>query len=308
MLKKDKKYVIGIDLGGTKIEVCLLDEDKNLISRTRDYSNVHRGNNYVIDTTLRLINDVADGKKIEAVGMGTGGTLDPVTDKLNGLPHTPSYEDTDFIKSFRHKLSVPLVIENDANCLALAEYYASCAGKYSYVMAVIIGTGMGSGLILDNKLYRGIIGGAGEIGHNSIDFNGRICECGSRGCAEAYLSGRSLTKRFYELSGTELEVPEIYKLFEQGNSDAISFFKESSRMMGRIFANAINTLDLEAIILGGGVSNLPLWYNDVYPYIKESLFGPPREEIPIIKAKLGDSAGVVGAAYLALRKIGVMEF
>lgn len=303
-----KKYVIGIDLGGTKIEVCLLDTERNLISRKRDFSYVEKGNEKVVDTTLRLISEVAEGRKFEAVGMGTGGTYNPELGLLHGLPHTPTYEREGFIKAFRDKLSVPLVIENDANCLAMAEYFDSCEGKYSYVMAVIIGTGMGSGLILDNKLHRGSKGGAGEIGHNSIDINGRICECGRRGCAEAYLSGRSLSKRFSEISGKDIEVPAIFDLYKNEDADAMKFFEESCRIMGGIFANVINTLDLEAIILGGGVSNLPIWYTNVYPYIKESLFGPPREEIPIIKARLGDSAGVVGAAYLALREIGIMVF
>lgn len=303
-----KKNVIGIDLGGTKIEVCMLDTDRNILSRKRDFSYVEDGNEKVVETCMRLISELTEGRKFEAVGMGTGGTYDPDLDLLYGLPHTPSYEVEGFIKSFRDRLSVPLVIENDANCLALAEYFASCAGRYSYVMAVIIGTGMGSGLILNNKLYRGSKGGAGEIGHNSIDIKGRLCECGSKGCAEAYLSGRSLSRRFSELTGKDLDVPALYKLYKKGDKNAVQFFEESSKLMARIFANAINTLDLEAIILGGGVSNLPIWYTNVYPYINEFLFGPPRARIPIIKAKLGDSAGVVGAAYLALREIGEMEF
>jgi fructokinase len=301
-------YVIGIDLGGTKIEVCLLDSDRNIISRKRDFSHVEEGNHKVVARTMQLISDVSASYPIEAVGMGTGGTYDPERDLLHGLPHTPSFQNEEFINLFRERLKLPLIIENDANCLALAEYYASCVGKYSYVMAVIIGTGMGSGLIFNNKLYRGAKGGAGEIGHNSIDFNGRLCECGIKGCAEAYLSGRSLSNRFFELSGKNLDVPGIYDLYNSGEQISKTFFEESCSIMGKVFANVINTLDLEAIILGGGVSNLPIWYSKVSPYIMENLFGPPEKEIPIIKAKLGDSAGVIGAAYIALREIGEMEF
>ncbi|MFC2097059.1 ROK family protein [Bacteroidota bacterium] len=302
------KNVIGIDLGGTKIEVCLLDEKKNMLARQRILSSTSEGPGKVAEDTLSLINRVADGRSFEAVGMGTGGTYDIENDILHGLPHTPVYETPGFINLFRKKLSVPLIIENDANCLALAEFFETCEGKYSYVMAVIIGTGMGSGLILDNKLYKGPNGGAGEVGHNTIDYNGRLCECGRKGCAEAYLSGPSHSRRFYELTGKRIEVPELYKLYEEGDNQTVDLFKDSCRMMSGIFANAINTLDLQAIILGGGVSNLPIWYKELGPLIKESLFGPPREEIPIIKAKLGDSAGVYGAAYLALREIGVMNF
>jgi predicted NBD/HSP70 family sugar kinase len=135
-----------------------------------------------------------------------------------------------------------------------------------------------------------------------------MCECGRRGCVEAYLSGPSLSRRFSELSGKKLPVQKIYRLYQEKNLQAVDFFEESARIMGEAFANVINALDLDAIILGGGVSNLPVWYEKVPDYMEASLFGVPRGTIPIIKAKLGDSAGVFGAAYLALRELGYMEF
>ena len=105
-----------------------------------------------------------------------------------------------------------------------------------------------------------------------------------------------------------MSAQEIYRLYESKDTAAVQLFDESCRIMGEVFANAINVFDLEAIILGGGVSNLPIWYEKVSPHIEKSLFGAARGKIPIIKARLGDSAGVFGAAYLALRELGVMEF
>ncbi len=227
---------------------------------------------------------------------------------MYGAPHTPLYEKPGLISSLRAKLSVPLVVENDANCLALAEFYESCRGKYASVMAVILGTGMGSGLILNNQLYRGARGNAGEIGHATIDIGGRLCECGRRGCAEAYLSGPSLSRRFGELTGDNLSPRDIYLRYRKGDALAQAFFEETFRIMGEVFANAVNILDIEAIILGGGVSNIPLWYEHVPPYLHKGLFGVPGRNIPILKAKLGDSAGVIGAAYLALREMQIMKF
>jgi len=302
------KYVVGVDLGGTKVEACLLDEDRNLISRQRVPSETSKGMDHVIRNITNVICMVSEGRGYAAVGMGTPGTYVPSEDRLYGAPHTPVYEETGLIQGLQKRLKVPLVVDNDANCLALAEFFASCEGKYRYVMAVILGTGVGCGLILDKKLYRGSMGGAGEIGHTSIDINGRVCECGLKGCVEAYLSGPSHSRRYFEQSGKKLDLPKIYDLFEKGDPIASGLFEESCRIMGVFFANTINSLDLEAVILGGGVSNIPLWYKRVPSMMEKSLFGIPRETVPIIQAKLGDSAGVFGAAYLALRELGNMEF
>ena len=276
--------------------------------RQRIPSEPRRGLDYVIQEIVDLVNRVSGEKPVEAIGMGTAGTYDPAKDILFGAPHTPAYETPGFIEKIREAFKVPVVVENDANCLALAEYFNSCEGKYACVMSVIMGTGFGSGLILEGKLYRGARGGAGEIGHTTVDYQGRRCECGRLGCAEAYLSGPSHSRRYFEETGKRLNLEEIWELHRKGDTYAIRLFDESCLIMGEVFANAVNAFDLEAIILGGGVSNLPIWYEKVPAVMMKCLFGPPRDHIPILKAQLGDSAGVFGAAYLALREVGEMEF
>lgn len=302
------RYAIGIDLGGTKVEACLVDENRKILARKRRPSEPRLGREKLVVSILELMAETIGGARYEAAGMGTPGTYHPGDDIMYGAPHTPLYEKPGLISLLRSKLSVPLIIENDANCLALAEFFAQCYGKYNTVMAVILGTGMGSGLILNNKLHRGPNGNAGEIGHTSIDIDGRLCECGRKGCGEAYLSGPSLTRRYRELSGETLAPQDIFGRYEKGEPRARDLFEESCRIMGELFANCVNTLDLEAIILGGGVSNIPLWYDSVPPSMNKSLFGIPGRRIPIMKAVLGDSAGVLGAAFLGLREMGLMEF
>ncbi len=257
---------------------------------------------------LELVAETAGGAAFEAVGMGTPGTYSPAADIMYGAPHTPLYEKPGLVSLLRSELKVPLIVENDANCLALAEFFAQCHGRFSTVMAVILGTGMGSGLILGNRLHRGPNGNAGEIGHTSIAIDGRPCECGRRGCGEAYLSGPSLGRRYAELAGETLPPDRIFERYGAGDAHARRVFDESVRIMGELFANCVNTLDLEAIVLGGGVSNIPLWYEQVPAVMNRALFGLPGRTIPILKAVLGDSAGVLGAAYLALREMDLMEF
>jgi fructokinase len=302
------RFAIGIDLGGTKVEACLVDENRKILARKRRPSEPRLGREKVLVNILELVAETAGGAPYEAVGMGTPGTYHPGDDIMYGAPHTPLYEKPGLVSRLGAKLAVPLVVENDANCLALAEFFAQCHGKYDTVMAVILGTGMGAGLILGNRLHRGPNGNAGEIGHTSIDINGRLCECGRRGCGEAYLSGPSLTRRYQELSGETLAPQDIFGRYESGEPKALALFAESCRVMGELFANAINTLDLQAIILGGGVSNIPLWYEGVPPYMDKAVFGIPGRRMPILKAVLGDSAGVLGAAFLGLREMGFMQF
>jgi len=302
------RFAIGVDLGGTKVEACLVDETREILARKRRPSEPGLGRERVVANILELIGETAGTARYEAVGMGTPGTYHPVDDIMYGAPHTPLYERPGLISLLRSKLQVPLIIENDANCLALAEFFAQCHGRYSTVMAVILGTGMGSGLVLGNRLHRGPNGNAGEIGHTSVDIDGRVCECGRRGCGEAYLSGPSVTRRYAELSGESLAPEKIFEQFENGDPHARRVFEESFRVMGELFANCVNALDLEAIVLGGGVSNIPLWYEHVPPIMNKSIFGIPGRKIPILKAVLGDSAGVLGAAYLALREMGLLDF
>jgi fructokinase len=300
--------VIGIDLGGTKVEACLLDSERHVLARCRTASEPALGLDRVVANIRRVVEEAAAGRAFAAIGIGTPGTCLPARDALFGSPHTPVYETPGFIRRLESEFGVPLLVENDANCLAVAEYFATCAGRYRHVMAVILGTGFGTGLILGGKLYRGALGAAGEIGHCTIDYRGRLCDCGRRGCAEAYLSGLSHSRRYAELTGEQLAVQEIHERLLAGDRAAVDLFEESAQIMGEVFANAVNAFDLEAIVLGGGVSNLPFWYERVPFYLKKSVFGPPRAEVPILKAALGDSAGVVGAAYLALRHLQRMEF
>jgi predicted NBD/HSP70 family sugar kinase len=302
------RFAVGVDLGGTKVEACLVDETRTIMARKRRPSEPGLGRERVVQNILELIDDTAGESRYEAVGMGTPGTYSAEADIMYGAPHTPLYEKPGLVSLLRSKLAVPLIVENDANCLALAEFFAQCYGRFTTVMAVILGTGMGSGLILGNKLHRGPNGNAGEIGHTSIDINGRLCECGRRGCGEAYLSGPSLGRRYAELAGESLTPERIFEHYEKGDPHARRVFDESFRIMGELFGNCVNALDLEAIVLGGGVSNIPLWYEHVPPVMNKALFGIPGRSIPILKAVLGDSAGVLGAAYLALREMRLMSF
>jgi len=218
------RYAVGVDLGGTKVEACLVDETRAVLARKRRPSEPGLGRERVVANILELIAETAGGSRYEAVGLGTPGTYSAADDIMYGAPHTPLYEKPGLVSLLRSRLGVPLVVENDANCLALAEFFAQCHGRFTTVMAVILGTGMGSGLILGNRLHRGPNGNAGEIGHTSIAIDGRLCECGRRGCGEAYLSGPSLGRRYAELAGETLSPARILERYESGDPHARRIF------------------------------------------------------------------------------------
>ncbi|PCJ62986.1 MAG: hypothetical protein COA79_02395 [Planctomycetota bacterium] len=302
------EYVIGIDLGGTKIEGCLMNENKEVLSRERVPSNHNQGVEVIINTISNLCKTVSEGVKIEAIGIGTPGTLIESTNTLFGLPQSPNYGTPGFLNLLEKKVQKPLIIENDANCLALAEFFATDEKNYSHVMAVILGTGVGSGLILDKKLYRGKNGGAGEFGHTTINYLGRQCSCGRKGCVQTYISGPAIEERYKEISNESVSAKEIYQRYLKKEEDASRIIEDSLSIFGEAIGNMANVFDLDAVILGGGVSNMPVWYENTSSYLKNVFFGLERKDFPILKAKLGDSAGVIGAAYLALRHIGKVDF
>lgn len=302
------EYVIGLDLGGTKVEACLMNANKDILLRERSPSNHDAGLQGIIDTIDELYQKVREGKEIKAIGIGTPGTLVKETNTLLGSPQSPNYNIPGFLNQLEEKLQLPLIVENDANCLALAEFFATDEKKYSHVMAVILGTGVGSGLILDKKLYRGKNGGAGEFGHITIDYSGRPCPCGRKGCIQAYLAGPAIEKRYEEISHESISTKEIYQRYLQKEPHALKIIQESLQIFGEAIGNMANVFDLDAVILGGGVSNMTIWYDESPHYLKNVFFGLERKDFPILKAKLGDSAGVIGAAYLALRQIGKVEF
>ena len=303
------RYAVGIDLGGTKVEACLVDGTRGILVRKRRPSEPGLGRERVVSNILELVAETAGGSPYEAVGLGTPGTYSAATDIMYGAPHTPLYEKPGLVSLLRSRLAVPLVVENDANCLALAEFFAQCHGRYATVMAVILGTGMGSGLVLGNRLHRGPHGNAGRDRAHLDRHRRTPLRMRPQGLRRG-LPLRAEPRPPLRRAGRRQPLPpdKIFERFEAGDPHARRVFGESVRIMGELFANCVNALDLEAIVLGGGVSNIPLWYDEVPPVMNRALFGVPGREIPILKAVLGDSAGVLGAAYLALRAMHLMDF
>lgn len=292
----------GFDLGGTKLECVVVNESRSVDTLFRERVPTPQSEGYeaVIESIRALVDEAANrvGSKPLRLGIGTPGTLDPNTQLLRGsaalcLNNKPIKDDLE------RALGIPVVIQNDANCFALAEATLGAASGAKTVFGVIMGTGVGGGIVIDGKTIFGRQGIAGEWGHNQrLEHDGAKCYCGRIGCVETVLSGPGLQRFYREISGSEnVDLKEIWHRAANGEPAALTTMDRLIDYFGRAIATVINILDPEVIVLGGGVSNTPELYTLGVESAKKHVFNP-EPDICIVKNKLGDSAGVFGAAML----------
>ena len=291
---------IGIDLGGTKIEGIVLDENGKELARKRVPTQQEKGYQAILDNIQRLYETLRDstGGKPHTLGLGTPGALSVRTSLLknsnavcmNGKPMKQDLE---------RMLSRAIAIQNDANCFAMAEaLYGAGRGK-DMVFGVIMGTGCGGGIVFKGQVWTGLQAIGGEWGHMSIDPQGPVCYCGTRGCVETFISGGGLEKRFTERFGRKRLLKDSVADYRAGNPDATELMQTFFANFGRAVANLINILDPDVVVLGGGVSNIDELYTHGVDQVAKCVFSDSLET-PIVKHAIGDSAGVIGAALIGV--------
>ena len=286
---------IGIDLGGTKIEGILLDESLNVVKKIRIPTEQEKGYSSIIQSITSLVDELKSKPNSEfTIGLSAPGAISKKTGLIKNsntqcIIGKPIQEDLQ--KGLEHEIT----IENDANCFALAEATLGAAKNYDVVFGVIMGTGVGGGIIINGKIHRGRTNIAGEWGHHTLKQNGNNCYCGKNGCVETYLSGPALEKRWTELTGKADSLELITN--NLNDSKANQWKSEFLANFGASLANVIDILDPDAIVLGGGVSNVPFLYDEGRDAVYDQVFSD-LVDTPILQNKLGDSAGVFGACLL----------
>ncbi|ABK78606.1 ROK-family glucokinase [Cenarchaeum symbiosum A] len=279
---------IGIDLGGTKTEGVLLDEQYNILDRRRvPTSGTYDG---VLDGIAGLVEGLDPGES--TVGVCTPGSLSPSTGLIRNS-NTRYLSGRPLKGDLEGLLGRPITMENDANCFALAEARMGAGRGYGTVFGVIMGTGVGGGLVVDGIIRGGRNGIAGEWGHHILHRDGRECYCGEKGCVEMYISGPALERRWAELTGRSEPLKEIMG----GVHGSVKWRHEFMDNFGAGLANVIDILDPDVIVLGGGVSNVPLLYSEGRDAVYKRVFSD-IVDTPILRNELGDSSGVIGACLL----------
>ena len=284
---------LGVDLGGTKTEAILLDDSLNVLERKRvptpkdNYSEI-------VNTVSKLVLEVSSNASDFSLGICTPGAISKKTGLIKNS-NTQCLIGKPLKEDLEKKLKKNIAMENDANCFVTAESKMGAAKNFDLVFGVIMGTGVGGGITVNGKLHSGRTNIAGEWGHHTLHRNGNPCYCGKTGCVETYISGPALEQKWESLSGESKSVPEILSNLD---SDIGKIWKsEFLENFGYGLANVIDILDPDAIVLGGGLSNIEFLYTEGKNSVYEKVFSD-LVDTPILRNELGDSAGVYGAALL----------
>lgn len=306
-MKKDNTQPVrcGIDLGGTKIEGILLttNDDYQVIKRLRLPTEQEKGYSHILEQIKKLVQELEakSGITVTNLGICTPGSLEPATNTLKNS-NTVCLNGKPIKLDLEAMLGLPVAIANDANCFALAEATlgavpAQVPGAKT-VFGIIMGTGVGGGIVVDGRVINGRHGVGGEWGHNFLDSSGGACYCGRSGCVETVISGTALENFYRSCGGDDKTLKEIMVAYQEGNDQcATQTVERLLHFFGKAIGPIINILDPDTIVIGGGVGNIDLLYTEGVKRVKQHIFNGTLTT-PFLKPKLGDSAGVFGAAML----------
>ena len=311
-----KKNVLGIDIGGTNLRGALISEDGKIIKRYKVRSNAKKGIEEVIKTLSKFINKFEKAKP-DAIGIGIPGIIDQKNKLLTQAPNIAGVDNFPIFQIIKKNLKtkIPFIIENDASCAALGEYWMGvCKNKKSSMIMLTIGTGLGGGIVINDNLWTGEDGMAGEIGHITIDRNGPQCNCGNYGCLESYVSAVAVRRTVIENSYLTSKISRtknegiskiMMELAAKGDKEALKLWKDLGRNLGIGIASIANILNIETVVIGGGLSNAwDFFIKDTRSEARKRGLTAPVKRLKIKKAVLGDDAGIYGASYLAIKNLG----
>ena len=312
------ELVFAADLGGTHLRVATVDRNGKIYCRKMQSTPQAEKPNEIVRALINAAHafqptDVERGGGISAVSVVVPGTVNVAEGVVVKAPNVPCLDGFRLGAALESELEWPVTLENDANAAAIGELWQGAGQGYRSLICVTLGTGVGGGIILDGKLWRGVDGSAGEIGHIGVDpFDGVPCTCGSRGCLEVYASATAIMRMTREarpryptsmLHNTEdLTSEKVYQAGREGDELAIEVFRRMGVYLGIGLASLINVLNPEIVVIGGGLSNgWDLFEKHMHQQVLERAFPIPARRVKIVRAQRGDDAGLLGAARLAFK-------
>ncbi|MEW6130031.1 MAG: ROK family protein [Acidobacteriota bacterium] len=318
-------YVLGIDLGGTKIEAAVFDDEGKIAGRHRDKTEAWRGQDEVLERIVMVARQAITNARIEfaqiaAIGIGSPGPLDPDTGHIIETANLP-FRDFPLAPRLAEQFNnCPVVLNNDVDAGTYGEFRKGAAQQARFVLGVFVGTGIGGGLIIDGKLYNGFNKNAAEIGHIVIRMGGPRCGCGNRGCMEALASRpsiardikramkngkKSLMSKKMNKEGV-ITSGDIKECYDAGDKVVKKIVNRAAEYIGAGIGSLVNVLSPEVIVFGGGVVEAlgEDFIRRIEKEIRRNAFEFSMQNVKVVKAQLGDDAGITGAAMLAREAIG----
>jgi glucokinase len=294
---------IGIDVGGTKIAAGVIDREGRIQRRVERRTPADSR-----DEFLELLDEIVDELRIEgveAIGFGLPSTIDQRTGRVVGSVHVP-LNDFDFRDHAAERFSIPVALDNDGNAAAIAEWKIGAGRGASHMIMLTLGTGVGGGLILDGKPYRGWVGAGAEIGHMVLEYGGEPCggNCTGHGHFEQVSSGRAADRKAVELLGPDATGRELVGAARQGNEEALEAVREIGRKLGAALGSLVNIFNPELIVIGGGFSQArDLFLEPALETMKVEALPPGRDLVRVVPALLGPDAGLVGAGFVGFEAL-----
>ena len=322
------QFSIGVDLGGTNLRIAAVDESGRILQTINTATEVARGRDAVVKEMSEAIRSLAlkhhSAGSLLGIGIGVPGIIDMKSGMIRQSPNLQDWQNYPVKQQIERLLSTDVFLENDANSAALGEKWLGAGKNESDICMFTLGTGVGGGIVLNGKVWHGMTGMAGELGHICVDPNGHPCGCGSKGCLEQYASATAVTRMAKEhiarggaegleqlsKSDAEFSAKTIYELAMKGDAGAKGVYQRVGGALGIVIAGMVNALNLPMYVIGGGVSNSwDAFAPAMMEQIKQRSFvytatlgddptAPPVQRTEVRKALLGGDAGLLGAARL----------
>lgn len=310
------RLLLGIDLGGTDCKYGLVDETGKVLKKAKHPTEAHLGPEMAMSRVAAHAREMMRGEQVFAAGMGIPGPMSSRLGVVFEAPNLPGWLDVPVRDMLSAELGMPVTVHNDANAAAYGEFWSGAGRDTSTMVMFTLGTGVGGGIILDGRLYTGPDDTAGEIGHMSIDSAGRQCNCGSRGCVEAYASataidrivregiaaGAKTTVRLPDDPAATLGAKAVADAANAGDAFALGVWDGVGVALGVATANIVNIFNPDMVVFGGAMAGAgDLLFGPIRRLVRERAFDKPAGRARIEPAGLGADAGIVGAAGLALK-------
>lgn len=319
-MPKQEKYAVGVDLGGTNIKIGIVSQKGKLLDKISLSSKAEGGPDKVVKQIKIGIEEILskNKKKIRGIGIGSPGVVSVKKGTVENPPNFPGWTKINLGSTISKEFDIDCHVENDANAAAIGEMIFGAGKRHNSFVMITLGTGVGGGIILNRKLYRGEIGAAGEVGHITINYQGPRCNCGSFGCIESYVGNNYLTSqvkrdlatssnsKIIKLVKNNLNLVSpiiIQRAAEEGDEFAKSVINNMGEQIGSALASVSNLLDVSTFIIGGGVSGFgkPLFIA-INKSLVERVITSLRNRVKVLPAKLKNEAGIKGASALVFYK------